>query len=208
MRLLYTFISVHIISSSTTESPSTESNLTSTLSLSDDQTIQNNSIESSFNSTTNVTEAKITNEESTSKNLTNSDPTESCQDICNGVEECIVKGSYCKLALDGNNVCQGLYFRDIGRTDPCSADDPTCPEAIPVRCPNSPEPNPSVVTCENICSLTGACAFSPTHQGTYCKTEQIIPTCFGLFWRDQQQTIPCYWPVDPSCPQSDPVRCG
>lgn len=133
----------------------------------------------------------------------------SCQDICNNIPSCIPKGSYCKTSADGNNVCYALYYRDIARTRPCSALDPTCPQAIPVRCPGTPAPPASTFTCESICALTPACAFSPTKQGTYCKLGQSIPTCFGLFWRNPPiRTQPCYWPADSTCPQGDPVRCG
>lgn len=133
----------------------------------------------------------------------------SCESICANTPACASKGSYCKISADGNQVCQGLYYRDIEKTRTCFAEDLTCPSAIPVRCPNSPPIPASTVTCESICAITPACAFSPKHQGTYCKLEQAIPTCFGLFWRNPPiRTQPCYWPVDPTCPQGDPVRCG
>jgi hypothetical protein len=131
-----------------------------------------------------------------------------CNDICAGIPTCRNKGSFCKISADNNQVCQGLYFRDLGRTSTCFAEDVTCPQAIPVRCPHSPPLPPSTITCESICAITPACAFSPLHQGTYCKLEQSSPTCFGLFWRDPGRTQTCYWPVDRTCPQDDPVRCG
>jgi hypothetical protein len=132
----------------------------------------------------------------------------SCQDVCDSVKECVPKGSYCKISRGGDNFCYGLYFRDIARTKPCFADDPTCPQAIPVRCPTTPPPSPSTITCENICGITAACAFSPTNQGTYCDKNLPIPACFGLFWRDLAETQPCYWQADATCPQVDPIRCG
>ena len=134
---------------------------------------------------------------------------ESCQDICDNIPACTSKGSFCKVSADGNQVCQGLYYRNVERTITCFADDPTCPGAIPVRCPGSPPIPPSTITCESICAITPACAFSPKHQASYCKLEQETPTCFGLFWRNPPiRTEPCYWPVDSSCPQGDPVKCG
>jgi hypothetical protein len=134
----------------------------------------------------------------------------SCEDLCDQIPACAAQGSYCKHSTDGvTQVCQGLYFRDLGRTQTCFAGDLTCPQAIPVRCPESPPIPPSTITCESICAITPACAFSTTHQGTYCKLEQENPTCFGLFWRNPPiRTQPCYWPVDRTCPQGDPVRCG
>jgi len=132
-----------------------------------------------------------------------------CNEICQNIASCAPKGSYCKISADGNQVCQGLYYRDIGKAITCFAEDITCPSAIPVRCPGSPPIPPSTITCESICQLTPACAFSPKNQGTYCKLDLSPPTCFGLFWRNPPiRTEPCYWPVDPTCPQGDPVRCG
>jgi len=136
-------------------------------------------------------------------------PAPSCQAICDTLTACRPQGSYCKVNSPvGDNLCSGLYFRDIARTQPCSANDPTCPQAIPVRCPTTPSPPPSTITCENICAITPTCAFSRTHQGTYCETERSVPTCFGLYWRDLAATIPCYWQTDRTCPQRDPIRCG
>ena len=156
-----------------------------------------------------ATTSTSTESVTTSVTTTTVRPPTSCQEICDGVQSCVPKGSYCKFATDGNNVCFGLYFRDLAETTPCFADDPTCPEAIPVRCPSSPTIPPSTITCESICAITPTCAFSPTNQGTYCKLEQSSPTCFGLFWRNPPiRTEPCYWPADPTCPQGDPIRCG
>lgn len=132
----------------------------------------------------------------------------SCQGICDTLSACKPKGSYCKISQTGDNVCYGLYFRDLARTQPCFADDHSCPQAIPIRCPTTPPPPPSTITCESICAITPACAFSPTHQGTYCETNLAVPICFGLFWRDLAETKPCYWQADPTCPQGDPIRCG
>lgn len=136
-------------------------------------------------------------------------PFDSCQAVCDSVTSCQPKGSFCKISADRNFVCQGLFWRDLARTRPCFAEDPTCPQAIPIRCPGSPPPPPSTTTCESICAITSACAFSPKHQGTYCKLDHSPPTCFGLFWRNPPiRTQSCYWPADPTCPQGDPVRCG
>ena len=132
----------------------------------------------------------------------------SCELYCEASETCSVDphGSYCK-ADSFPPVCFGFYWRNPAMTALCYApNDPTCPQAFPVACPHS-EPVP-LDTCQINCLRTPGCAFSPTSQGSYCKADLSIPVCFGLYWRNPERTVSCFFPSDPTCPESDPIRCG
>jgi hypothetical protein len=134
-----------------------------------------------------------------------------CLDLCAATTECTTssQSSYCKDWQDVP-VCYGFYWRDIAQTDPCYApNDPTCPQTFPIVCPDLTTSTPIPIdTCQINCLVTPLCAFNPKHQGSYCKTDMIIPICFGLYWKDPAQTIPCFAPMDPSCPETDPIKCG
>jgi hypothetical protein len=163
--------------------------------------------ELSSNASEPLTSSQIFN----SSDQTPSDPT-SCEDFCGNNLQCRTSssGSYCK-SWQSVPVCFGFYWRETTQTNACySPTDPTCPQSLPVVCPNLTTPTPVPFdTCQVNCLVTPKCAFGPKHQGSYCKVDhRDIPTCFGLYWRDAAQTIPCYFPEDPTCPQNDPIRCG
>ena len=134
-----------------------------------------------------------------------------CLNLCSSTESCSTfsQSSYCKTWQEVP-VCFGFYWRDIAQTDPCYApNDSTCPQTFPIVCPDLTTPSPIPIdTCQINCLVTPLCAFNPKHQGSYCKTDMIIPICFGLYWKNAEQTIPCFAPMDPSCPETDPIRCG
>jgi hypothetical protein len=84
-----------------------------------------------------------------------------------------------------------------------------CPQTRPVRCPtDSPlineAPLPIHDNCQNICESTEGCMSI----GSYCKTWQDEPVCFGLYYKDSGKTRTCFFPNDSSCPQSLPVSCA
>ena len=134
-----------------------------------------------------------------------------CLDLCAADDACSTssQSSYCKDWQDVP-VCYGFYWRDIAQTDPCYApSDPTCPQTFPIVCPDLTTSTPIPIdTCQINCLVTPLCAFNPKHQGSYCKTDMDIPICFGLYWRNAEQTIPCFAPMDLSCPETDPIKCG
>ena len=141
------------------------------------------------------------------------EPPSSCEDFCSNNQACNSSssgGSYCK-SWQTVPVCYGFYWRETNQTNACySPNDPTCPQAFPVICPNLPTTTPVPFdTCQVNCLVTPECAFGPKRQGSYCKLDnQLLPVCFGLYWRDIAETIPCYFPEDPTCPQTNPIRCG
>lgn len=138
----------------------------------------------------------------------------SCELFCSETSACANDphhhGSYCKNGNIDPPVCFGFFWRDFEQTQKCYyPNDPTCPQAFPVVCPNLPTATPVPLdTCDINCLVTPACAFSPTHPGSYCKTYLDIPVCFGLYWRTAEQTEACFFPTDPTCPQNLPVLCG
>lgn len=138
----------------------------------------------------------------------------SCESFCSETNACATDpyshGSYCKDYGTNPPVCFGFYWRDFSQTQKCyQPNDPTCPQAFPVTCPNQPTVTPVPLdTCDINCLVTPSCAFSPTHQGSYCKTDLSIPVCFGLYWRNAEQTESCFFPADSTCPETVPIRCG
>jgi hypothetical protein len=141
-------------------------------------------------------------------------PGSTCEDYCQQTFACVndphKHGSYCKIAGSNPPVCFGLYWRDFERSQLCfQPNDPTCPQAFPVICPEIQTSTPRPLdTCQINCLVTPACAFNPTSQGSYCKQEQSIPVCFGLYWRTAERVESCFSPVDPTCPENIPILCG
>ncbi len=62
-------------------------------------------------------------------------------------------------------------------------------------------------SCEDLCESVTACVTDPRSHGSYCKSDQSPPVCFGMYWRDVAQSRLCYALNDPTCPQSFPVIC-
>ena len=57
-------------------------------------------------------------------------------------------------------------------------------------------------TCQDICSEASSCS-----KGSYCKSWQYLPVCFGLYYLDAGKSGMCYFPDDPMCPEDYPVEC-
>ena len=56
------------------------------------------------------------------------------------------------------------------------------------------------LTCQSLCDSVSSCANNPNAQGSYCKDNN---TCFGLY---NKGTSLCFFPNDPTCPQTNPVN--
>ncbi len=61
--------------------------------------------------------------------------------------------------------------------------------------------------CQDYCLNTTSCATDPHPHGSYCKSWQSTPACFGLYWTDSTQTEMCFEPNDQTCSESLPVEC-
>lgn len=62
--------------------------------------------------------------------------------------------------------------------------------------------------CQEHCVNTPTCISEEHEHGSYCKSWQDPPVCFGLYWTDDSQTAMCFEPSeDGSCPESLPVTC-
>ena len=57
-------------------------------------------------------------------------------------------------------------------------------------------------TCQDICEGASSCS-----KGSYCKSWQSIPVCYGLYYADAEFQTVCYFPDDPLCPETYPVDC-
>ena len=132
---------------------------------------------------------------------------QSCQSLCDGVADCRedphAHGSYCKT-WQTPQVCFGLYWTDASESDMCFQPNASgaCPENNPVRCPAAAD------RCQTICDNTLSCASDPHAHGSYCKSWQTAPSCFGLYYTDATFTATCFQPVDgPSCSEEFPVGC-
>jgi len=62
--------------------------------------------------------------------------------------------------------------------------------------------------CQELCKEVGTCSHDPHAHGSYCKSWQDPPVCFGLY--HQKPHGYCFEPNDPHCNDSklEPVRCG
>jgi hypothetical protein len=56
--------------------------------------------------------------------------------------------------------------------------------------------------CQDLCDGLPSCS-----KGSYCKSWQSIPVCFGLYFVDPVQQTMCYFPDDDQCPEAYPVEC-
>jgi hypothetical protein len=132
---------------------------------------------------------------------------ETCQALCNGLPDCRedphAHGSYCKT-WNKPEVCFGLYWTDASETQMCFQPNSSipCPEDRPVLCP------PVTDHCQAICDATPTCKNDPHAHGSYCKSWQQYPVCFGLYFTDSTRTTTCFQPNDPSCPETFPVNCA
>jgi hypothetical protein len=62
--------------------------------------------------------------------------------------------------------------------------------------------------CQDHCANTTSCISEEHEHGSYCKTWQDPPVCFGLYWTDDSQTTMCFQPAEGSaCPETNPVTC-
>jgi hypothetical protein len=55
----------------------------------------------------------------------------------------------------------------------------------------------TVDICQAVCLEVGACANDDSYHGSYCKSWQTIPVCFGMYTRADGTY--CFQPNDPSC---------
>jgi hypothetical protein len=60
----------------------------------------------------------------------------------------------------------------------------------------------SAHTCQSICENLESCS-----KGSYCKSWQSFPVCYGLYYTGVEQSSYCYFPDDPNCPEDYPVEC-
>ena len=65
----------------------------------------------------------------------------------------------------------------------------------------------SADVCQDLCVNTTSCISEDHEHGSYCKSWQSPPVCFGLYFTDASQTTMCFLPNDPTCPESFPVEC-
>ena len=61
--------------------------------------------------------------------------------------------------------------------------------------------------CQKLCRSIPACRNDPHAHGSYCKSWQHEAVCFGIYYRDSSKRKYCFHPNDPTCPQSNPVKC-
>ena len=62
-------------------------------------------------------------------------------------------------------------------------------------------------TCQEYCNDLPTCANDPQAHGSYCKSWQNPPVCFGIYYVDASRSTKCFQPADPSCPGTIPVSC-
>lgn len=130
----------------------------------------------------------------------------SCEAFCDDVPECRndpqAQGSYCK-SWQNPEVCFGLYWTDERHTDMCFfPNDYTCPQNIPVECPVATD------KCIELCDSTPGCTLDPHQPGSYCKSWQNPPVCFGLYYTDLNRTSTCFEPSENgACSDEFPVFC-
>ena len=62
--------------------------------------------------------------------------------------------------------------------------------------------------CQEHCVNTASCLNEEHEHGSYCKSWQNPPVCFGLYWTDESQTTMCFEPSeDGACGEAIPVLC-
>ena len=123
-----------------------------------------------------------------------------CQELCENLDLCAndpqAHGSYCKT-WNTPATCFGLFYRDDTLSEICfQPNDSSCPETLPVTCPEldeqtTVEPTPPIdqasasdtkkqpTTCQEICDEVDECREDPQAHGSYCKFMDSKPICFG-----------------------------
>ena len=62
--------------------------------------------------------------------------------------------------------------------------------------------------CQGFCNNVVSCITEEHEHGSYCKSWQDPPVCFGLYWTDESQTAMCFEPSeDGACSENIPVTC-
>jgi len=62
--------------------------------------------------------------------------------------------------------------------------------------------------CQDHCVNTPTCLNEEHQHGSYCKSWQNPPVCFGLYWIDSSRTQMCFEPAeDGACGEAIPVEC-
>ena len=64
---------------------------------------------------------------------------------------------------------------------------------------------PIVDSCQDLCNSVASCAQDPRSHGSYCKSWQNPPVCFGLY---TQSSGFCFAPNDITCSEAQPVLCS
>ncbi|EER01978.1 hypothetical protein Pmar_PMAR007672 [Perkinsus marinus ATCC 50983] len=110
-----------------------------------------------------------------------------CQQLCDETPSCASYGwgSYCK----GNGVCFGLLQKGDGYC--FQPADSSCDDSVytPVSCPVVPP------SCEDVCNGLSSCKNSKW--GSYCKSWQSPPVCFGILEKDDGSL--CFQSTDSDC---------
>ncbi|EER09105.1 hypothetical protein Pmar_PMAR024129 [Perkinsus marinus ATCC 50983] len=116
-----------------------------------------------------------------------------CEEMCTQTAGC--DQSYCK----DNGLCFGLYHRGDSKCYQPGGEAIDCDDSVlePVQCAEYP-----VTTCDDVCSSIEGCKESKW--GTYCKTWQDPPVCFGIIVKEDGSL--CFNPIDEEC-VGEPYPC-
>ncbi|KAF4662625.1 hypothetical protein FOL47_006165 [Perkinsus chesapeaki] len=116
-----------------------------------------------------------------------------CADMCIQTDGC--EQSYCK----DNGLCFGLYHKGDSKCYQPGTNATDCDDALlePVQCAEYP-----MTTCEDVCNGITGCKDSKW--GTYCKTWQDPPVCFGIIIKKDGSL--CFDPTDEEC-VGEPYAC-
>ncbi|KAF4649735.1 hypothetical protein FOL47_001784, partial [Perkinsus chesapeaki] len=116
-----------------------------------------------------------------------------CEDICIQTDGC--EQSYC----EDNGLCFGLYHKGDSNCYQSGTNATDCDASLlePVQCAEYP-----ITTCEDVCEGISECKDSKW--GTYCKTWQDPPVCFGIIVKEDGSL--CFNPADEEC-VGEPYAC-